>query len=334
MPGLGDIRGHVRRGLKLKPSTPSGRDKHRVGGGGSDLFVEVGSIDEREGNVNKPAVAKNKVEKDNPIDNWKYQNTELYNSFNSSVTLFVGDNKVPFVAHTRMLRKNSPFFHAACKREWLRKDRSVQLPEDDPDAVNTMLYWVYHNRLGVPERMFHRDTPVGVDATMESAPGLLAKVYVLAEKYQMVALMNDTIEALIFWHREHLKNGKIPAKVIQYVFETIPDPEKFAFPQFINYLVDLQYEAADFMKAKEDLPFEFLFQYCAQWTVLKSQSRVAAQARNPNPPQVPSQHRATNHPQVPSHPKGAPIHILVSNNLGPQGKELKRYLMIPENDNE
>jgi hypothetical protein len=78
MPGLGDIRGHVRRGLKLKPSTPSGRDKHRVGGGGSDLFVEVGSIDEREGNVNKPAVAKNKVEEDNPIDNWKYQNTELY----------------------------------------------------------------------------------------------------------------------------------------------------------------------------------------------------------------------------------------------------------------
>ncbi|KAE9373270.1 hypothetical protein N431DRAFT_309520, partial [Stipitochalara longipes BDJ] len=124
-------------------------------------------------------------------------------SFGSSVTLIVGDNEVPFMAHKRMLRNISPFFYAACKREWLHKDNSIHLPDDEPDAVQTMLYWVYHNRLGVPERLFHKEKIVGVDATMESAPGLLAKVYVLAEKYQVQELMKDAIDGLIFWYQEH-----------------------------------------------------------------------------------------------------------------------------------
>ena len=53
----------------------------------------------------------------------------------------------------------------------------------------------------------------------------------------MTALMNGTVNALIHWHSEHIGSCKVPAKVIQYVFEMLPNSESFRFSQFINYLV-------------------------------------------------------------------------------------------------
>ena len=58
---------------------------------------------------------------------------------------------------------------------------------------------------------------------METGPGLLAKVFVLAQKYQMQALGNDVIDAFILWTNE---DGLIPGKVIKYVFgNTDPSTE-------------------------------------------------------------------------------------------------------------
>ena len=58
-----------------------------------------------------------------------------------------------------------------------------------PIAVRVMAYWIYQNQLGLPAKLFRPESvnPVKGDNTMEAGPGLLAKLFVLAQKYQMEA---------------------------------------------------------------------------------------------------------------------------------------------------
>jgi hypothetical protein len=98
-----------------------------------------------------------------------------------------------------MLCAASPFFEAACKPEWQSTNECVvTLPEDDPKLVKILLNWVYENVIRVPVLDYVEDR------TLDGAKGLLPKLYVLGDKYQMPALQNDAIDVLgsIFFRRE------------------------------------------------------------------------------------------------------------------------------------
>src|SRR4051812_25080494 len=113
-------------------------------------------------------------------------------SFGEVVTLIVGKSATKFIAHKKMLCAASPFFEAACKPEWQSADGCViTLPEADPEAVKMLLSWVYENDICVAIHHFFCDMD-----RLDSASGLLLKLYILGDKFQMPALQNDVIDAL------------------------------------------------------------------------------------------------------------------------------------------
>jgi BTB/POZ domain len=64
------------------------------------------------------------------------------------VTLIMGeeDDEKHFTIHKNILCAASPFFKAACKPERMKPiDRVLELPEDDDEMIQLMIYWTYHN---------------------------------------------------------------------------------------------------------------------------------------------------------------------------------------------
>ncbi|KAK4954671.1 hypothetical protein LTR10_008104 [Elasticomyces elasticus] len=69
-------------------------------------------------------------------------------SFTDTLTVLVGDEKVPFTIHTDTIRAKSTFFDAACQREWTEgREKMVKLPEVAPDTFELYAAWVYHGKI-------------------------------------------------------------------------------------------------------------------------------------------------------------------------------------------
>ena len=69
-----------------------------------------------------------------------------------------GESKATFSIHRSVLCASSPFFEAACKPQWMKPDdRLIKLPEDDPEAIQLLVYWMYHDeicfRIEITERL-------------------------------------------------------------------------------------------------------------------------------------------------------------------------------------
>jgi hypothetical protein len=101
-------------------------------------------------------------------------------AFSEMVTFLVGPEEAPFTIHKNTLCEASAFSEDAC----FDVNTTIKLPEDDPDAVQIMLYWIYHNKLCMPMTLFQIKN-VAITDGMNTGPGLLAKVFVLGEKYQV-----------------------------------------------------------------------------------------------------------------------------------------------------
>jgi hypothetical protein len=183
----------------------------------------------------------------------------LLSLFSEIATLIVGADKVPFNAHKRMLCDASPFFQAGCKPEWL-KDNIITLPDDSPEAAQVMLYWIYHHKLGVPKRLFHGPKSLDIGDGLETAPGLLVKVFILREKYQMPKLRNDSLDTFRYWCGEHEENAKVPGKVIKYAFDNIPDTSHSKLCRLLLIIASSSFSSSDFTLLKDALSFEFFFQ--------------------------------------------------------------------------
>ncbi|KAK5689687.1 hypothetical protein LTR97_012686 [Elasticomyces elasticus] len=69
-------------------------------------------------------------------------------SFTDTITVLVGEEKVPFTIHTKTVRAKSKFFDAACQREWIEgRERVVKLPEVDPETFELYATWVYQGKI-------------------------------------------------------------------------------------------------------------------------------------------------------------------------------------------
>jgi len=123
-------------------------------------------------------------------------------SLDEMITLVVGENdkKATITIHKKVLCAYSPFFEAACKPEWMKpEEKVINLPEDNPEAIKAMVYWMYYNRICIPKSQvqmafeLESESPEG----LFTAWGLLVRLYILGDKYQMPRLKNDSIDALI-----------------------------------------------------------------------------------------------------------------------------------------
>lgn len=128
-----------------------------------------------------------------------------------------GDQQAEFSIHKDLICKASPFFNAACKPERMKaEDRVIELPEDEPDVIQIMVYWIYHDVISITEDM---EANNGIHGTVEKALktpwGIFAQLYVVGRKYQMARLQNDTIDAILY----HCKDYYLPTSLIPWVYE-------------------------------------------------------------------------------------------------------------------
>ncbi|KAK4888590.1 hypothetical protein LTR27_012542 [Elasticomyces elasticus] len=69
-------------------------------------------------------------------------------SFTDTITVLVGEEKVPFTIHTKTVRAKSKFFDAACQREWIEgRERVVKLPEVEPETFELYATWMYQGKI-------------------------------------------------------------------------------------------------------------------------------------------------------------------------------------------
>lgn len=95
----------------------------------------------------------------------------------STVTLLVGTDEEPLIAHESYITKNSEFFQAAVKKEWAEgQTRVIKLPEDDVETMTNYLTFTYSCEL--PTSKLVKGHPGQTNIDWDS----LAKLYVLGER--------------------------------------------------------------------------------------------------------------------------------------------------------
>jgi hypothetical protein len=113
---------------------------------------------------------------------------------------------------------------------------------------------MYRNVLYLPAFSF-ATSPVTVTSSIFTPPGLLARLFILAEKYQILPLQNDIIDAFLIYLDDFDINHRIPASVIQYVWSnTISEDCKLR--EFLIDYVKAEYTYFDVKKAREEVTDE------------------------------------------------------------------------------
>ncbi|KAE8442665.1 hypothetical protein EG329_002963 [Mollisiaceae sp. DMI_Dod_QoI] len=120
----------------------------------------------------------------------------LLNSLGDTITLLVGKDEIPLTVHKTVLCDSSPFFAAACKPEWQALEVGViRLPDDAPDTIRAMAYWIYHDEICVPKKFNHSATEE--TGLRESKEFLFVNLFLVGDKYLMPRLRNHAIDALL-----------------------------------------------------------------------------------------------------------------------------------------
>ncbi|KAF7859708.1 hypothetical protein EAF04_008787 [Stromatinia cepivora] len=107
------------------------------------------------------------------------------------VTLLVGEDPESkdskFIVHKNILCAASPFFEAACKQEWQGTEKDIiRLPEEQPEVIRTF----------VDEHIYLSLKDYDTREPADLPAGILVKLYVLGDKYQMPRLRNQVMDAL------------------------------------------------------------------------------------------------------------------------------------------
>lgn len=125
-----------------------------------------------------------------------------------------------FQIHEDLLCNASPVFKSAFAGEGVFKEasqRSMDLIDDDAEDVTRFSQWLYAERYQLEDKHSVKD--------VERRYMQLATLYVFADKYAVVALMNDIIDKLF----ELIKDWTLvpPRSVIRYIYENTVGPTPF-----------------------------------------------------------------------------------------------------------
>ncbi|KAI9712190.1 MAG: hypothetical protein M1812_006924 [Candelaria pacifica] len=157
---------------------------------------------------------------------------------NNMVDIYVGPKRKHWCLHKDLLSDRSPFllttFSSGVKEE---HGNGMYLPDDDPDAFELFVNWLYGARL-VPIRYFFHHKLVEKDVIT------LCKLHVLASKLCIEPLMNLVIDDIRRYNRlwgTHTSNivrqyisanAVAPSPLLHYIaheiaYELSGDPEKY-----------------------------------------------------------------------------------------------------------
>lgn len=103
----------------------------------------------------------------------------------------MGPSEVEFVVHEDILSKGSPFFAAACKKEWKgRREHCIPLPDDDISTVDLYIQWIYTGRI------FSRPFDDGGSEGVEEL-GILVEGFIFGEKVQNGDFKDAVVDAIV-----------------------------------------------------------------------------------------------------------------------------------------
>jgi hypothetical protein len=128
-----------------------------------------------------------------------------------AVTLHTGPTGHAMLAHASYIARNSDFFKAALKKDWIEgQTRVIKLPEERPDIVSHYLNYAYSKVLPTVSDSDSTTTP---NFNTEQYYELLAELYVLGECLQDHSIRTAVIESSVrSW--EHLHSITVPASII------------------------------------------------------------------------------------------------------------------------
>lgn len=122
----------------------------------------------------------------------------------------VGPQKTRFTVHQSILFAASPVFRSAFRSQFKEADdRSMSLPDEDADLYEHFLTWLYADSF----QLLHPPDKVASDTVRLVTT---ARLYVLADKYDIVKLRNDICQAF-FPIPRHYRGGP-PTEVTEIIY--------------------------------------------------------------------------------------------------------------------
>ncbi|KAK5732051.1 hypothetical protein LTR17_010887 [Elasticomyces elasticus] len=74
----------------------------------------------------------------------------MKSSYIDLITVLAGSEEAPFAVHEESLCYQSPFFAAACHREWKEgEEKTVRVPTVEPDTFELYAHWVYRGEINL-----------------------------------------------------------------------------------------------------------------------------------------------------------------------------------------
>ncbi|KAK4894769.1 hypothetical protein LTR27_007157 [Elasticomyces elasticus] len=167
------------------------------------------------------------------------------------ITVLVGAEESRFIVHKDAICAKSPFFNAACGREWIEgQEKTVRLPEQDAEAFKVYLRWVYNDTLNMA---LMEEPPVYV-----VPPSFLnlTKAWLLSTYLQDDALCNKLIDRMLEKYQAS-RSGAVSRSTLEYVFEHTPAESHIA-RLFLDALAASS-NSEGFATDGKDLPSPILF---------------------------------------------------------------------------
>ena len=142
------------------------------------------------------------------------------------VTLYIGTDKREFTIHESLLRSSAPYFEAALKKEWKEGHmREIPMSDDDSDAVELFLQWLYSGRIWTDPCANMSGPDDDKQATSQEMWKLI-KVYCFGEKIQDSCFKDVVLDCIIDWTRVNTDKERRhypEAEHAAYVWDTTPE---------------------------------------------------------------------------------------------------------------
>lgn len=134
-----------------------------------------------------------------------------------TVDVAVGPKGVISSVHEKLIRASSPFFNKALSGAWQEsQERTVQLPEDEPEIFAIYVHWLYYGT--VPVVCHEAGDSNDADAEYLN----LAKAYTLGDKLMDTKFQDATIDAIVEASNIINTNGTSwypGTEVVQFVYD-------------------------------------------------------------------------------------------------------------------
>ena len=135
-----------------------------------------------------------------------------------TVTLFIGPDAEPLVAHKSFIVRNSEFFSAAMKKVWAEgQKRIIKLPEEDVAIMTSYLTFAYGHQL--PTSTITAAPSGGFDAGQWQ---LLVELYLVGDRMLDKHIQNAVIKEILRLSKLPDKRGGVhfmPASVVNMCFD-------------------------------------------------------------------------------------------------------------------